>query len=314
MAVIVPPPGDHGGDAAGVAAALGIARGDLIDLSLSMNPFAPDVRPLLADRLHVVADYPDPSGGERSLARAIGVQPERLVVTNGGSEAIALVGQVLQTGSVSDPEFSLYRRHLRVVRDDAPRWRSNPSNPLGVLADPSDDAVDTAVWDEAFHPLATGSWTASELTDRSVWRLGSLTKLWACPGLRLGYVIAPDDATAQRLRDLRPRWSVNALALSIIDDMLELTDLGRWAESVASAREHFARSVRASGHDVVETDANWLLVTENPSLRERLISHGVLVRDCSSFGLPGVSRVAVPREHETDRVVEAFERVAEQPA
>lgn len=310
MVVAAPPPGEHGGDAAAVAAALGIERSALVDLSLSMNPFAPDVRPLLTRHLDAVADYPDPAAGERSLAQAIGVEPERVVLTNGGAEAIALTAQLVPVGSVRDPEFSLYRRHLTDVDDDAPRWRSNPSNPLGLLADPSEYTSETLVWDEAFHPIATGSWTAPALADRPVWRLGSLTKLWACPGLRLGYAIAPDDASAQRLRDLRPRWSVNALALSIIDEMLELTDLDLWTRSVASARMDFAMRIRASGHTVVDTDVNWLLVKDDASLRERLIPHGVLVRDCTSFGLPGVSRVAVPRAHELDRVVDAFERVA----
>jgi threonine-phosphate decarboxylase len=288
-----------------------VARSDLVDLSLSMNPFAPDVRPLLARHLDAVADYPDPAAGERSLAEAIGVQPELVVLTPGGSEAIALVAQLVPVGSVRDPEFSLYRRHLRELRDDAPRWRSNPSNPLGLLVDPSECMHDTLVWDEAFHPLATASWTASALADRPAWRLGSLTKLWACPGLRLGYAIAPDDASAQRLRDLRPRWSVNALALAVIDEMLELTDLDLWARGVASSRDDFATRLRASGHAIVDTDVNWLLVENDPSLRERLVPHGVLVRDCSSFGLAGVSRVAVPRANEVDRVVAAFERVAD---
>ena len=75
------------------------------------------------------------------------------MLTNGGSEAIALVAAELGEGEVVDPEFSLYRRHLPVVRAGAGRWRSNPSNPLGELAGPSDVA---AVWDEAFWPLATG--------------------------------------------------------------------------------------------------------------------------------------------------------------
>ena len=83
--------------------------------------------------------------------------------------------------------FALYRRHLAAVGHGLGRWRSNPSNPLGVLAENNETA---AVWDEAFYPLATGKWTRG---DSESWRVGSLTKLWACAGLRLGYVIAPSD-------------------------------------------------------------------------------------------------------------------------
>ena len=97
----------------------------------------------------------------------------------------------LGAGEVVEPEFSLYRRHLAEVRAGAGRWRSNPSNPLGRSPPPT---TTPAVWDEAFWPLATGTWTRG---DDAAWRLGSLTKLWACPGLRLGYVIAPDAAPAR---------------------------------------------------------------------------------------------------------------------
>ena len=78
------------------------------------------------------------------------------MLTNGGAEAIALVAAELGAGEVVDPEFSLYRRHLPTVAAGAGRWRSNPSNPLGALAAADDVA---AVWDEAFWPLATGTWT-----------------------------------------------------------------------------------------------------------------------------------------------------------
>jgi histidinol-phosphate/aromatic aminotransferase/cobyric acid decarboxylase-like protein len=41
--------------------------------------------------------------------------------------------------------------------------------------------------------------------------------------------------------------------------------------------------------------------------RARLARRGVLVRDCTSFGLPGHVRVAVPDEAGLDRLVEAWE-------
>ena len=72
------------------------------------------------------------------------VDPDRLLLTNGGAEAIALVGAELG-GRVEEPDFALY------PRGGGPLWRSNPHNPTGRLArGPAD------VWDEAFYPLATG--------------------------------------------------------------------------------------------------------------------------------------------------------------
>ena len=298
------PAGEHGGDGAAIARLLGRRVTDVIDLSMSLNPVAPDVATIVADLAGVVVRYPEPSAATAALAGAIGVPADRVVLTNGGAEAIALVAAELGVGEIVDPEFSLYRRHLNAVRPGAGRWRSNPSNPLGCLAAAGDDAV---VWDEAFWPLATGTWTRG---DDVAWRLGSLTKLWACPGLRLGYVIAPDAAQAVRVARRQPHWAVNALALAVVEPLLALTDLVRWTAAVAAIRAELVGALEALGHDVVDTAANWILVRTSAPLRDELAMHGVVVRDSASFGLAGTFRVAVPRPDDMARVVAAFGAVA----
>ncbi|WP_420452845.1 aminotransferase class I/II-fold pyridoxal phosphate-dependent enzyme [Ilumatobacter sp.] len=285
-----------------MARSLGIDPATMIDLSASLNPFAPDVTRLAGRHLDALVPYPDDGRATRALAAAIGVDPALLVLTNGGAEAIALVAGVVGTGEVVEPEFSLYRRHLESVVDGTGRWRSDPSNPCGTLASASDTA---AVWDEAFYPLATGSWTRGDV---GAWRLGSLTKLWACAGLRLGFVIAPDAAGAGAVRARRPRWSVNGLALALVDDLLERTDLGAWASSIRAVRGEFSHALRTIGYDVTETEANWVLVHDVVDLRSRVAPLGVAVRDCTSFGMPRTARVALPRDADIERVVSAFDR------
>lgn len=300
-------PGAHGGDGMQIAAQLGLDPRSVLDLSASLNPFAPDIVPtirsVLDDHPEAVTAYPDPTGATVALARAIDVEPDRLVLTNGGAEAIALVAQIERSGSIVEPEFSLYRRHLGNVDGSEPRWRSNPSNPLGRLAAAGDAA---RVWDEAFYPLVTGAWTRG---DADCWRLGSLTKLWSCPGLRLGYAIAPTSSAAASLREVQPRWSVNGLALSVVPRLLAATDLQGWADGIRSLRIEFGSALGALGYDVVDTDANWLLVHDD-DLRNRLARFGVIVRDCASFGLDGVYRVALPPTDRLESVVGTFQLVA----
>lgn len=297
------PAGPHGGDGGRLALSLGLAPGDVLDLSASLNPFAPDVAELVTDRLRrdplALRAYPDATAATAALAGALGVDPDRVVLTNGGAEAIALLAGLEPVGWVEDPEFSLYRRHLGRVEPGAPRWRSNPSNPRGRLAPP--DAA-AAVWDEAFYPLATGRWSRGEDT---AWRLGSLTKLWACPGLRLGYAIAPDATAAARLAARQPRWAVNGLALAALDDLLAATDLPAWQRRIAALRATFGAELTRLGFAVTDTDVNWVLV-HRPGLRAALAAHAVAVRDCASFGLPGVARIALPRPVELDRVLSAL--------
>ena len=306
-AIIVKAPGEHGGDGRAVALELGLPDGQILDLSASLNPFASDITALVRDLAGQAAldTYPDPAEALEALATHLGVDPDRLVLTNGGSEAIALVGADCGDGLVVDPDFSLYRRHLRTGEDaSAGRWRSNPSSPLGVLAGDDDSA---AVWDEAFWPMTVGTWTRG---DQGCWRLGSLTKLWACPGVRIGYAIAPDSASADRIRVAQPRWAVNGLALALIPALLAETDLTSTAQRVAVHREAFEAAVSALGFSVRAGIAPWLLLDSTPGLRSALAPTGVIVRDCSSFGLDGVHRIALPRPEHVDRVVGALSSLA----
>lgn len=297
-----PPPGPHGGDGAAIARWLGVPVDQVLDLSACLNPFAPDVAPLVARHAAEVARYGEIARAEAGLAGVMGVDPDLLVLTNGGSEAIALVAALRPRGRVDEPEFSLYRRHLAEVADDAPRWRSNPHSPSGRLAADHEDA---AVWDEAYWALATGSWTRGDHLRGSV-VVGSLTKLLACPGLRLGYVLAPDSTFAAAVRRRRPEWSVGAVALAVLEDGLEALDLPATASSVATARDELADGLRASGWVVATASAPWVLVEGAHGLRDTLARRGVVVRDCTSFGLPGTVRIGVPDAAGLDQLLAAM--------
>lgn len=275
----VPRPGAHGGDSERVARALGLDPGELVDLSISMNPFAPDIAALASRHLGALRRYPDRAVATAQLAEAMEVDADQLVLTNGGSEAISLVAAALGGGAAAEPEFALHPRS-----PSGPRWRSNPHNPTGRLA-AADETAD--VWDEAFYPLATGRWTRRDTGPVVV---GSLTKVFACPGLRLGYVLSPDAA---RLAAGQPGWPVSSLALAVLPDMLLAADLSGWQRRIVARRQELVDLLARHGLGAEQADAPWVLVSA-PGLRERLAPHGVLVRDCTSFGLPGWARLGLP--------------------
>jgi histidinol-phosphate/aromatic aminotransferase/cobyric acid decarboxylase-like protein len=271
-----------------VAAALGVDPGSLLDLSASMNPDAADPLPIVEGHLRAGLDrYPNPARATAALAEAMGVDRTRLLLTNGGAEAISLVaGQI--GGRVVEPSFALH------PRGGGPLWRANPGSPSGLLA-AEDDTAD--VWDEAFYQLATGRWTRG---DAGVVVVGSLTKLLAAPGLRIGYVLA-DPALLAACRTRQPGWSVNGLVCAALPDLLASVDLARSARRIAELRGQLVEVLAAHGLSACRSDANWVLV-EAPGLREALAPHGVLVRDCASFGLLGVMRIAVPAEADLARL------------
>lgn len=293
---MIPASGPHGGDGPAIARALGLDPERVIDLSLSLNPFAPPVAEIAGRHVDVLRHYPNADDAVGALADAIGVDRRRVLLTNGGSEAIALVARALGGSVVSEPEFSLHPRGA-----GSTRWRSNPNNPTGVLADATEQAD---VWDEAFYPLATGAWTRGD--DGAV-VVGSLTKVFACPGLRLGYVLADD---AERYACGQPAWSVNGLASALLPDLLDRADLGAWSKAIDVRRGELATLLRDRSYDPLPSEAPWLLV-EAPGLRERLAPRGVVVRDCTSFGLPDHVRIAVPDDAGLARLREVL-RCAEE--
>lgn len=309
----IPAAGAHGGDAERVAGALGIDPAELLDLSASMNPCAADPLPVVARHLRAGLDrYPDPARATAALAGAMDVDADRLLLTNGGAEAISLLAAEIG-GRVIEPAFALHPRARRPdpatpsrttpgtpadhgpgeaaipsngAAAELPLWRANPDSPSGLLAAGGETA---GVWDEAFYPLATGAWTRG---DAGVPVVGSLTKLLAAAGLRVGYVLA-DPALIAALKTRQPGWSVNGLVCAALPDLLAAVDLEESARGIAALRVELAGLLTRHGLTTRPSDANWLLV-EASGLREALAPHGVLVRDCASFGLPGVARIAVP--------------------
>ncbi|MGB5952504.1 MAG: aminotransferase class I/II-fold pyridoxal phosphate-dependent enzyme, partial [Ornithinimicrobium sp.] len=209
-----------------------------------------------------------------------------VIVTNGGAEAIHLVARALGGHPRSEPEFGLHPRTAH-----GPIWRSNPHSPSGALATMGESAD---VWDEAFYPLAAGEWTAA----RSGLVVGSLTKTFTCPGLRLGYVLLDETTDPDEMRRHQPHWSVNALALACLPHLLDSADLTGWASQIATARDELVELLASHHLTVQAKQAPWVLASAQGrpgvDLRTELAAYGVLVRDCTSFGMRGTYRIAVP--------------------
>lgn len=292
---MIPAPGEHGGDGSAIAAALGLDPAAVLDLSMSLNPFAPEVAPIVARHLDAISHYPDATMATAALAEALEIPSGQVVLTNGGSEAISLVAAAIGGTVESEPEFALHPRGAA-----GPRWRSNPHNPSGVLA-PASQRVD--VWDEAFYPLAAGAWTRG---DENAVVVGSLTKVFSCPGLRLGYVLAAD---AHRITAGQPAWPVNGLALAALPDLLAAADLVGWSGRIAAQRAELVALLAAHELSAEAADAPWVLV-KAPGLRERLAVGGVVVRSCASFGLPDHARIAVPDDDGLARLEEVLQCTA----
>jgi histidinol-phosphate/aromatic aminotransferase/cobyric acid decarboxylase-like protein len=229
--------------------------------------------------------YPDAAEATAALAEVLAVPEDAVLITAGATEAIELAARSLGGGRVAEPDFGLYPRggeHLFV---------SDPRNPTGERV----DGREASVVDEAFLPLVTGSWQSPRLADAlagKVLALGSFTKVFACPGLRLGFVIGD----VEPLRRLQPPWSVSSVALALVPDLLARSSLPMWSAQLADLRREMVNRAPWPADLGVAPYVSFDVgdaVTE----RARLVRESrVLVRDCTSFGLPDRVRVAVHPE------------------
>ena len=215
----------------------------------------------------------------------------------------------------------------RVVADHDPviTFIANPNNPSGALVDHATvvalhDAVGgLLVVDEAYIEFAPAGASARELM-RSLPRLvvsRTFSKAFRLAGLRLGYLLAPEQVVSDLLRVRLPYH------LDAITQLAGLVALEQEAafldhrQETADERERVAAAVSGmAGVDVLPSSANFLLLrTARTDVFDRLLDHGVLVRDLSSaVGRPGTWRVTIGTPEENDRLIVALAAVLEDDA
>ena len=197
----------------------------------------------------------------------------------------------------------------------------NPNNPTGVylgsseveaLADAARDSDSLLVVDEAYLSFVADPWDSLELLERAnVMLVRSMTKDYAQTALRLGYALASEDVVS-RLREYQPDWSVNSLAQKAGISALEDTGyLPKARDAVFSAKKYLAAELGGLGLLVPPSEANFILVKVGDAAKWRslLLPKGMVVRDCTSFGLPEYIRVGIRAMADCQRLVAAMAEV-----
>jgi len=198
-------------------------------------------------------------------------------------------------------------------------WLCTPNNPTGQQWEPNQierlqAAAPHCLWviDESYRYFGqrtfAGSTPPAPPTGIIV---RSLTKAYGLAGLRLGYGVAAPDVV-KTLQAVQPPWSVNSLAQ--VAGVVALQPNGlRWREESLARLQHHAtqlwKELATLGFTVLPTDTPFALVAveDAPSFRRTLLHHGLLVRDCTSVGLPHHIRIAAQLPEENERLLTAIE-------
>ncbi len=293
----------------------------LVKANFSTNVwYEADTEPLcrfLTDKLASVFHYPEPDAGSfrRVAAKYHGVSPENILAGNGATElfyviAHAFAGRKTLLPVPSFKEYedacSLFDHHITFMTEDGstplPEDASlmficNPNNPDGkiwslpeireLLEDYPDMVL---VVDESFIHFAPEAESAlALLADYSnLLIIRSMTKCYAIPGLRLGYMLG-EARLIEFIGCFGHPWSVNALAIEAGKFLLENGEEGLPDARHLLERQHrFTQQIaEIPGFRPLRSHTSFFLVEtdyESSGLKQYLLEkHGILIRDASNF-------------------------------
>ncbi|MFG6115636.1 threonine-phosphate decarboxylase CobD [Halobacillus sp. MO56] len=354
----------HGGQPARIAASIGMeAEGRVYDFSANINPIGPPA--WLSDQLprlmKETANYPDPEYKEAyaALSRHEGMNPEQLLLTNGGAEAIFLIAQLFhgKKALIIDPTFSEYERACRAfdleithlwlnqafqfpveamaqaMADVEVVFLCRPNNPTGTFLPFTEleyllklglETDTTIVIDEAFvHFLFETKLSVKKLLAfyPNLIVLRSLTKIFAIPGLRAGYIMAGGD-WIQKLQKKQPPWSVNGITAGLLPALLSdrafMAATKEWRKGEC---EKLAENLTALGFIHTISSVNFYLLkdgnrpNDTEKLFQFLVANNIIPRHTDNFkGLDGrYLRFAVRSADENDYLLHVLKKWRDQP-
>ena len=308
-------------------------RKKVLDFSASVNPFPP------AFEWHcdpdILASYPDDTYYElkERIAQIFHRDPEEICVGNGSVEIIRAFCAVelgchgsKKTFFMDPPTFGEYELSARLAggkRSAKPdtadiHFLCNPNNPTGTLL--GKDAVlarlnvvkkygGTLFCDEAFIELSDPDESVTGIRDPHLFVLRSLTKCFSVPGIRFGYGFG-NPGLIERIETARSPWAVNSYAEAYaLEALLHMDDLADSRKHIEQERSWLEQELSAMGLACHSSSVNYLLIDckrDVTKLCEDLSMQDILVRNCTSFGLPSCIRVAVRTRDENRALVEAL--------
>lgn len=296
----------------------------------------------LSRQMESIRTYPEPEpySLEKVLAERFRLSSEEVCVTNGATEAIYLIAQTFrsQISAILMPTFSEYADACRLhghkvvpiynlnCLPDRGRliWLCNPNNPTGEVREKEaltacikQNRQRIFIIDQSYEFFTQKALlTAREAAEfPNVILLHSMTKRFAVPGLRLGYITACKELLHE-IRTQRMPWSVNQLAIEAGHYLLSSSQCDIDISLLLKEKERLAQSLLSiGGMEIWPSDTHYMLVQlrmgKAAALKEYLATEqGILIRDASNFeGLnEHFFRIATQTPEENDKLVESIKK------
>jgi histidinol-phosphate aminotransferase len=281
---------------------------------------------------------------EQRVARALRVDDDEVLLTDGADEATDLALLHARRGTCVTPGFAGYRdraRALSVPMSEVPLasdgeiddgWAGEQGGAL-LVAQPGTPAgrrfrrpwlraaaerFDVVVVDETYLPYAwPPARSARALALANVATFMSFSLAHGLAGLRIGALIGP-AALMGALRVRKSLNNVDSLSLhGLVGALTDVRGLQRAVLGVRRMRAFYIAALRSATHVIAEarnTECNFVLArpvaTRSPDqLLTALSARGVDVVDCAPLGLPGWLRITVGDEHGLELLTRALDEL-----
>lgn len=272
------------------------------------------------------------NGGADLLYRlAFGLQPKKVLLPAPAfveyEEALSAAGAQIEYYRMTE-DFIIKEDILEQITEDTDFVViCNPNNPTGILTERErilrilDRAEKTKTFvlvDECFLEICKNEkeYTVKPFIEKyeHLIILKSFTKLYAIPGVRLGYILAGSEKVIERVNRTGQAWSVSHIAqcagvAALADNIYKEKVIDTVAEELAYMKKEFYNL------PVVLYDgaANYLFfrTPEITDLDKQLEGHGIMIRNCSNYVNLGRDywRVAVKAHEENKKLIKALRMI-----
>ncbi len=241
-------------------------------------------------------------------------------------QALTGVGCSIQIHSLhKEEDFALTDRILEAITPELDLvLLCSPNNPTGAAVSPDlmariiERCRKYGVWlivDACFADFMTAPFSLEPhlgAYERLV-LLHAFTKMYAVPGVRLGYCMSANTALMDSLHEAGQPWNVSVIAQACGTAALSCAGWEQeTAAAIAEQRTWLSEQLRACGFRVYPSTVNYILFeTTCLTLRERLLARGIMIRGCENYrGLgQGYFRVAVKNEADNRTLIRAIQEV-----
>lgn len=299
------------------------------------------------DHCHQYPDM-EAYGLRGAVSRMLAIPPEYLLFGNGASELFMAIihGVQPRKAMILTPSFYGYQHALMAVDCDMvifplkqehgflPKedlldvltedmdllFLANPNNPTGQIMDKAflkkllehcQENKILVVLDECFIEFCSSRDSMLPEIDEysNLILVRAFTKIYAIPGVRLGYLICSCEDLRNKIEKQLPEWNLSVLGQEAgVACTKQSSYLKKTVSLIREERRFLAEGIKKLGLQVFPGEANFILFYSRIPLYDSLLKRGILIRDCSNYkGLsPGYYRIAVRQRKDNKQLLKAI--------